>query len=185
MRKSWSEALGRLGIDRLWRKKSRTTVRERRFSVEPLEVRQLLSLTATLDSKRVPDNLQNAAVLAAPPVDCMYLQKLPAKDEILPTVSIGANDGSASESGPDAGQFTVYRTGETSSSLTVYYSIGGSATNGSDYLTISTCVTIPADSATATIDIAPYADGTYEGSEDVCLALLSSRRLIVLRHRDY
>ena len=34
---------------------------------------------------------------------------------------------------PDSGQFTISRYGETSGSLTVHYTVGGTALNGVDY----------------------------------------------------
>ena len=39
----------------------------------------------------------------------------------LPTVTITANDATATEAGPTTGQFTVTRTGSTTSALTVYF----------------------------------------------------------------
>src|SRR5439155_846720 len=54
----------------------------------------------------------------------------------LRTVTVVASDANASESGPDSGTFTVSRTGSTTAALTVKYSLGGSAANGSDYATL-------------------------------------------------
>ena len=54
-------------------------------------------------------------------------------DTALPTVTIAATDANASEQGLDPGTFTVSRTVSTSSALTVNYTIGGSATNGTVY----------------------------------------------------
>src|SRR5437660_4367410 len=61
-----------------------------------------------------------------------------------PVVTVTASDPSASEIGPDTGTFTVFRTGATSNSLTVFVRLGGTASNGVDYETISSTVTIPA-----------------------------------------
>src|SRR5207244_7194115 len=75
----------------------------------------------------------------------------------LPTVTIAPTDPFAAEAGLDPGTFTVTRTGSTMASLAVNYTIGGTATNGTDYTTLPTSVTIPADSATATIQVMPLA----------------------------
>ena len=62
----------------------------------------------------------------------------------LPTVTIVATDAAAGETSPNpgSGRFTVSRTGATTSPLIVLLSIGGSATNGSDYQSITAGVTI-------------------------------------------
>src|SRR5262249_1036995 len=62
-------------------------------------------------------------------------------------VTVAATDPSASEQGPDPGVFTVSRSGDTSAALTVSYTLGGAATNGVDYTTLSGTVTIPAGQA--------------------------------------
>jgi uncharacterized protein YjiK len=56
------------------------------------------------------------------------------------TVTVAATDPDAAESGLDPGEFTVTRTGDTSSDLTVFYSLGGTATNGDDYELLDTSV---------------------------------------------
>jgi Calx-beta domain-containing protein/putative Ig domain-containing protein len=89
----------------------------------------------------------------------------------LPIVSISANVPNASETGPTAGQFTVTRTGSTTASLTVNYAITGTATNGTDYVSLPTSVTIPASSASATITVTPVNDALVEGNEFVVLTL--------------
>jgi hypothetical protein len=89
----------------------------------------------------------------------------------LPTVTISATTPNASEAGPTAGQFTVTRTASTASALTVNYTIGGTATNTTDYATLSGSVTIGAGSATALITVTPVDDALVEGSETVILTL--------------
>src|SRR5262245_65982440 len=61
----------------------------------------------------------------------------------LPTVTIAAIDAAASEVGPDAGTFRISRTGDTSAALSVFFTIGGSATNGADYQGIAGSINIP------------------------------------------
>jgi Tfp pilus assembly protein PilE len=92
---------------------------------------------------------------------------------VLPTVTISATDPNASETGPDTGTFTVSRTGSTGAALTVNYTVGGTATSGSDYSALAGSVTIPSGSASATITVTPVDDTTVESSETV-IATLSS-----------
>jgi hypothetical protein len=104
-------------------------------------------------------------------------------DDDLPVVTIAANDPNASEAGLDPGQFTISRTGPTTGSLAVTLARSGTATNGTDYTSISTgtpfTLTIPAGAASATINIVPIQDTTNEGSETVILTINASAAYII------
>jgi hypothetical protein len=75
-------------------------------------------------------------------------------------VSVGADETLISEpnpyGNPTNGTFTLTRTGSTASTLTVFYSLGGTATNGSTYTVSPTAgsVTFPAGSSTVQVTIA-------------------------------
>ncbi|MBU6346352.1 MAG: endo-1,3-1,4-beta-glycanase ExsH, partial [Cyanobacteria bacterium REEB494] len=69
--------------------------------------------------------------------------------------------------------YTFTRTGPTTNTLTVNYTIGGTATNGIDYGTIGESVTFAAGSSTATVIVNPTADTTPEDHETVSLTLAS------------
>ncbi len=92
-------------------------------------------------------------------------------DNDLPTVNVNATDDSAAEAGLATGTFTITRGGDLTSPLTVNYTIGGSATNGSDYATLSGSVVIAAGSASATVVVTPADDGLDETNETVVLTL--------------
>ena len=87
----------------------------------------------------------------------------------LPVVSVSGS-GQPAE-GTASGKFTVTRTGSTSSALTVTYTLGGSAINGTDYDFLPGAVTIPAGSASADITIHPIDDTIAEGTENVTFNL--------------
>ena len=87
------------------------------------------------------------------------------------TVTINATDNTATEAGATTGTFTVSRTGSTSSALTVYYAVSGTAASGSDYSALSGSVTIPAGSSTATITVIPINDTSVESDETVIVTL--------------
>lgn len=87
----------------------------------------------------------------------------------LPVVSVTATSNGAE---PNVnGQFTVSRSGSTTSSLVVNYGVGGTATNGTDYQTLTGSVTIPIGSSSAPIAVTPIDDPSYEGNETVILTL--------------
>ena len=61
-----------------------------------------------------------------------------------PSVSVAATDATAAEAPLSTGTFTVTRTGATTAALTVAYTVGGTATAGSDYTALTGSVSIPA-----------------------------------------
>jgi hypothetical protein len=104
-------------------------------------------------------------------------------NDVLPTVTIAATDAEAAETNPgqtpNPGRFTLTRTGSTSSALTVNYSIGGTATNGSDFNRLTGTVTFAAGASTAFIDINPINDSEFEDPETVVLTLVNSSNYLV------
>ncbi len=94
-------------------------------------------------------------------------------DDDSPAVTITASDASASEEGPDNGQFTVSRGSVTEGNLSVNYSIGGTATNSDDYDTLSGSVTISDGYSSTTVTLTPNDDASVEGQETVILTVTS------------
>ncbi|MBA4445908.1 hypothetical protein FHL01_11075, partial [Cylindrospermopsis raciborskii CS-506_C] len=88
-------------------------------------------------------------------------------------VTLAVSPNSVAEDGNNNLVYTFIRTGVTSNDLTVNYTIGGTATNGSDYNNIGTSVTFAAGSSTATVAVDPTADTTVESDETVILTLNS------------
>ncbi len=89
-----------------------------------------------------------------------------------PNISLLVTDADAVEELANPGQFTFKRTGDTTNSLTVNYSLSGTATNESDYQKLGNTITFAAGSNTTTLDINPIDDKRYEGTETVTLSLL-------------
>jgi hypothetical protein len=100
-----------------------------------------------------------------------------------PVVTIVAADPDASEVGPDKGTFTINRTGDTSRPLPVFFSIGGTAQFGVDYIEFTNIesfyyvfgglpvVVIPAGASSTDITVTPIDDHLAEGSETVALQM--------------
>lgn len=86
-------------------------------------------------------------------------------------VTVSASDADAAEAGLNPGTFSITRVGDTASALTVNYTIGGTATSGSDFTAVSGSVIIASGSSTATVTITPVDDTTYDGAETVILTL--------------
>ncbi len=71
----------------------------------------------------------------------------------------------------DKGKFTFTRT-SSSGSLTVYFDIRGTATNGTDYKSIPSSITFASGSTSVTREIEPLFDGVNESDETVQVVLI-------------
>ncbi|MDB9549798.1 S8 family serine peptidase, partial [Dolichospermum circinale] len=89
-----------------------------------------------------------------------------------PVVTVAATDADAGEPANN-GQYTLTRTGDTTSALTVNIAMSGTATNGTDYTTILTPVTFSAGSPTALVDLNVTDDTLVEGTETAILTVTS------------
>jgi hypothetical protein len=100
----------------------------------------------------------------------------------VPVVSVRATDPVAAEPNPntdhlDTATFAIYRKGPTNESLRVFYQLGGTASNGMDYVELSHSVEIPAGERAAKVVIEPLDDLLVEGLEKVVLSLVPSPSL--------
>jgi hypothetical protein len=85
-------------------------------------------------------------------------------------VSVAVAPGSVLEDSAPNLVFTFTRF-NTVGALTVNYTIGGTATNGTDYATIGASVVIANGSTTATVTVNPTTDATFEADETVILTV--------------
>ncbi len=93
-------------------------------------------------------------------------------DDVVITVL--ASDASAGEgTTPNPGEFTITRTGPTSAGLTVYFTLGGTASAADYSASLTSPVTIPAGMSTVKITITPVNDALAEPTENVVLTLTS------------
>jgi len=132
------------------------------------------SLTA-----RATDNA--GASRLSEPVQIRVLSDLPPPPATNVVASITASDAYASEGpwwregmavrGTNTATFVVRRAGPTNDALTVKYHIGGTASNGVDYIEIASQVTVPAGARSARIVVVPIEDALAEGNETVVLEL--------------
>jgi hypothetical protein len=103
--------------------------------------------------------------------DSVLLLKLTASPP--PTVTVTASNPNAREP-KKAGQFQITRTGSTNAALTVSFSLGGTATNGTDYTGIAGSIILAAGTASKLISVTPKDDKIREGDETVVLTLSPS-----------
>ncbi len=92
-------------------------------------------------------------------------------DDDRSTVTLVANDDTASETAGNPGQFTVTRTAPTNVALTVNLTIAGNATNTTDYANVAATVAFVSGDVSKTVNIAPVDDSDTEGPEQVTISL--------------
>ncbi|WP_272481065.1 beta strand repeat-containing protein, partial [Microcystis aeruginosa] len=94
-------------------------------------------------------------------------------DDELPSITLAVSPASVTEDGTTNLIYTFTRSGLTTNSLTVNYTLGGTATLNTDYTRTGTTntVTFAAGSSTATVTIDPTADTIVEPDETVILTL--------------
>jgi hypothetical protein len=97
----------------------------------------------------------------------------------LPVVTVTATDGSAAEAGTTTGMYRISRTGATVSSLSVSFTMGGSAQNGVDYNAITSPVTIPARASYVYVTLRPIDDSVQEGNETAILTISTDPNYVI------
>ena len=94
---------------------------------------------------------------------------------VLPTVSIYSDSPVAGEGSGGPARISVVRSGtSTTNSLTVSYTVRGTAINGTDYTNLPGSVVIPAGQSSVSFDIAAISDSLTEGTETVTIELLDA-----------
>ncbi len=100
-----------------------------------------------------------------------------ADSDIIPAtlntmeVSVASHVNSVGENSSSPGVFRFTRTAAVNSPLTIYYSVGGNATSGSDYVALSGMVIIPANQSHVDLEVVPIPDDLEEGNEGVTVTL--------------
>ncbi|SDD06159.1 Calx-beta domain-containing protein [Pedobacter soli] len=100
-------------------------------------------------------------------------------DNDVSVASITAGN-TGNENGPVNGTFTVNLSNPSATDTQVTYSLSGTATEGTDYSTITTkTITIPAGQTSANVTIPVNVDALVEGTETVVMNLLSTNSALV------
>lgn len=87
------------------------------------------------------------------------------------TVSASDNGAEANGATPDNAGFTISQSQATALDSVISYSLGGTATSGSDYTAPSGSVTILAGNTSAQVDLSVLEDGLIEGAETITLTV--------------
>ena len=87
-----------------------------------------------------------------------------------PFVSVAASDAFAREGG-ETGAFTITRTGNTAAALDVFFTLSGTAVDGTDFATIASPVSIPPGQASVEVILTTLQDTAQESYETATLTL--------------
>jgi len=85
-----------------------------------------------------------------------------------------------SKQGTTPATFRIVRAGVTTSALTVYYSIGGTAVNGTDYATIAGSAVIPAGQDNVVVSVTPLNNLLSTGDKTVVLTVTTNAAYNIL-----
>jgi len=96
-----------------------------------------------------------------------------------PTISVEATDPIGWRVGPDPAVFTISRAGNANFPMTVNFSLGGTATGGIDYRTVSNFVTLAAGATSTNLVIMPVAGTNVIASKTVILAISANTNYLV------
>jgi phosphodiesterase/alkaline phosphatase D-like protein/arylsulfatase A-like enzyme len=105
---------------------------------------------------------------AANPVHSILSFSVDAAPAVL---SVAAPTATATETDGTSGIFRVTSDAKANAPLTFNYAIGGTATNGVDYSSLTGTATIAAGQSSVDIPVTPVDDGLPEGNETVALTL--------------
>ncbi len=89
----------------------------------------------------------------------------------VPSATVSVSPAAVAEDGAPNLIYTFTLNQAAFSATSINYTIGGTATNGTDYATIASPLVIPAGNTTGTVTVNPTADATIEADETVTLTL--------------
>ncbi len=85
-------------------------------------------------------------------------------------VTVSATTATASETGPTSGTFTITRS-EPGPAVTIYYTMSGTASNGSDYVTLPGSASLAVNETSTTVTLTPIDDSISEYPETAILTI--------------
>ena len=106
--------------------------------------------------------------------------KLFIRDNEKVSVSVTADDETASEPGDNTGLFVISRGGVVNGNLTVNLAISGMAINGADYVPLDNSVVIPDGSSSVELELIAFDDLHQEPIESVMIKILPSTNYNIL-----
>jgi hypothetical protein len=130
------------------------------------------SFTISIDTDSIDEPTENF-VLTIISADDMAFGEFTSQyiniidDTAVPQLDVSTSNAAVAEGSTE--QFTLTLDNPSGFDITVPYTLSGTSTEGDDFFLTSGTVTIPKGTASIDIDITPYDDDLYEGTETVIL----------------
>ena len=129
------------------------------------------------DSRWINDDLHELSSIQGSDFEAVNVSSLMVSSNsgaAKPQTSVGvkALQQSASEQEPVSGSVQFTRSADKKDPLTIYYSVGGTASNGTDYVTLPGSVVIPAGLSALDILVTPIEGRASEGNLTVTVTIL-------------
>jgi subtilase family serine protease len=96
----------------------------------------------------------------------------------LPIVTLAVTGATATEAGPTSGSFTISRDVADNTALVVSFVVTGTATRGTDYVTLPATATIQPGALSVDVPVVPLDDSSLEANETVVLTVNSGNGYI-------
>jgi subtilase family serine protease len=96
-----------------------------------------------------------------------------------PTVTLAVTGATATEAGPTNGIFTISRDAATDAATVVSFTVAGTATRGTDYVTLPATATIPAGATSVDVPVVPLDDSALEANETVVLTMRAGSGYVI------
>jgi hypothetical protein len=135
-------------------------------------------------SSQAIDSVQNISftILRSDSLPSSEGVELTCRDTIYYDVSVTATKKNASEKNLEEGTFEFKRNNSDHGDLTVYFSIQGTATMGSDYQSFTDSVVFTGNQTVIKKSITPIADIIKEGQESVVITILPAKENRVIKY---
>ena len=142
--------------------------------------------TATITVTPVNDTLSenDETVVATLSSNAAYVIGAPSNATVTVldndiVLSVAATDNTATEYNRTTAAFTITRSGGMSASVTALYQMSGTATQTTDYGTLTGQAVIPANQSSVTVLVTPVDDYDAEAGETAILTLTSSAWYVI------
>lgn len=143
---------------------------------------QSVAIALTTYDDLVFESEESVTVTISPTLTYSAVNPVAATVLILdntPRINVTAYDAIALEAPIDTGIFRIARANSITPTLTVNYTLGGVATNGADYTTLTNSVVIPSGQRYVDVLVTPIYDAVAEEQEPVALTIASGTGYVV------
>lgn len=141
--------------------------------IAPFSSSRTITITALNDMLAEPDETVRATIAPSSTyrIAGSNTATVTIADDEAPIMNVVASDGTASETGGNTGGYRIERLGSKSATIPVAYTMGGSASSGTDYTALSGSASVASGQSSVVVVMTPIDDTAVEGVETVIMTL--------------